>query len=219
MKIKEWSSCPIMKLFVWDFHGTLEKGNENAVSEITNEILERFGYSRRMSDQELDFLYGIRWMDYFAFLLPQDSADVHRQLEAACVEMSGLRPEITARHILPNDYALDVLQRISANHEQIVVSNTEPEALEMFLEAVGMKSFFPDGRAIAANSAVTHRKKTDILKEYVKGRKFESVVAIGYSPTDMIGDVNFLYAHQGQNFRKCDAHYKITDLREVLKEV
>lgn len=219
MKINEWSSCSVMKLFVWDFHGTLEKGNENAVLEITNKTLGKFGYSRRISEQEIAFLYGRRWMDYFAFLLPQEPTDVHRQLESACVELSGLKPEIVARHIRPNDYAADVLQRISANHEQILISNTEPEALAMFLKAVRMEHFFADGRVIAANSAVTHKNKDDILKEFVKGRKYESVVAIGDSPADMIGDVNYLYASSGRAFRDCRVHYRIRDLREILKEV
>lgn len=41
-----------MKLFVWDFHGTLEKGNENAVLEITNRILKALVYERLMSEEE-----------------------------------------------------------------------------------------------------------------------------------------------------------------------
>jgi hypothetical protein len=49
-----------MKLFVWDFHGVLEKGNDGAVVEITNIALQRFGYSRRMTIQEGEFLSGKR---------------------------------------------------------------------------------------------------------------------------------------------------------------
>lgn len=39
-----------MKLFVWDFHGVLEKGNEGAVLEISNKILGDFRYKERFRD-------------------------------------------------------------------------------------------------------------------------------------------------------------------------
>lgn len=38
-----------MKLFIWDFHGVLEKGNDDAVVEITNLALRRHGYSRELT--------------------------------------------------------------------------------------------------------------------------------------------------------------------------
>lgn len=34
-----------MKLFIWDFHGVLEKGNDEVVHEITNRALEMHGHS------------------------------------------------------------------------------------------------------------------------------------------------------------------------------
>ncbi len=59
-----------MKLFVWDFHGVLEKGNDHAVLEITNLALHYHGYSREMTETESAFLSGQRWHDYFTFLVP-----------------------------------------------------------------------------------------------------------------------------------------------------
>jgi hypothetical protein len=35
-----------MKLFVWDFHGVLEMGTELSALEVSNNILERFGYTQ-----------------------------------------------------------------------------------------------------------------------------------------------------------------------------
>lgn len=57
-----------MKLFVWDFHGTLEKDNEHAVMEISNKVLENLGYTQRLSKEDNLMLYGKKWADYFEYL-------------------------------------------------------------------------------------------------------------------------------------------------------
>jgi len=33
-------------LFVWDFHGVLERGNEYAVQDVCNRVLKEFGINR-----------------------------------------------------------------------------------------------------------------------------------------------------------------------------
>ncbi len=54
-----------MKLFIWDFHGTLEKGNGGAVVEITNRILQDAGYEQRMDEVLDNLLAGKKWYEYF----------------------------------------------------------------------------------------------------------------------------------------------------------
>ena len=219
MKINNLCQLFVMKLFVWDFHCTLEKGNENAVLEITNEILKKHGYSRRLSLAEHELLKGLRWQEYFAFLLPDASKETLAALELDCVSFSEAHPEIVARHISVNDGVLEILGAIAEKHQQVIISNTEPGTLNRFLELVGLKGFFPEGFAIAANSSVTNKKKRDVLKEFMAGKRFDAVVAIGDSPADLIGDINYLYARPDRNFRECEADYKIRDLREVLREL
>ena len=46
-----------MKLFIWDFHGVLEKDNEHAVVEVTNQVLKEFNQDARLSLQELNLVY------------------------------------------------------------------------------------------------------------------------------------------------------------------
>ncbi len=211
------------KLFVQDFHGTLEKGNEGAVLEATNETLRSSGYARRMTEAEGELLYGRRWTEYYAFLLPGESAERCAELALISRDMIRSNPDILARHIKPNDHAFEVLERIAASpqHVQIVVSNTTPFGIQMFLRAVGMQRFFPDGHAfgIVHPSYTSSMKKTEVLKEFVAGRRFDAVVATGDSPADLVGTVNYLYAHPGRAFRECDAHYRIRDLRELLREI
>lgn len=54
-----------MKLFVWDFHGVLEQGNEDAVLVISNQILHNFGYTEQFTPAQNRQLYGRKWYEYY----------------------------------------------------------------------------------------------------------------------------------------------------------
>lgn len=212
-----------MKLFIWDFHGTLEKGNERAVIELSNEALMRRGYAERFGAEHIQQLYGKKWYEYFAHILPRESLTVHLQLQKDCVALHKERSDIIMSHIAPNDYASEVLTAIGAQHDQILISNTEPEYVAEFLDIVGLRNFFPDGKYFGADSHHPDSKtsKQNIAQEYIADKKFEQVIAIGDSPQDMIpfpNAVHYLYAHAGKPHRECEANFKIRDLREVLKE-
>ena len=62
-----------MNLFVWDFHGVLEKDCEFAVMEITNKVLEEFNIKKRINLKETKKLYGLKWSDYFRYCCPNES--------------------------------------------------------------------------------------------------------------------------------------------------
>lgn len=75
-----------MKLFIWDFHGVLEKDNEKAVIVISNKILEKNGFTERFSDCDINKLYGLKWYQYFKYLLPNLSTDECLKLQSDCLE-------------------------------------------------------------------------------------------------------------------------------------
>ncbi len=209
------------KLFVWDLHGTLEKGNEELVLAISNEVLLRFGYARQMNWQEALYLSGKKWHEYFAHLLPDASMEECKVLETACVEVSRSDDRVE-KQMRPNDYAIEVLERIEASgNEQIVISNTSTTGLKRFLAALGFERFFPAGYAFPVHEHTgIPRTKLDALREFAEGRKFSRKVAIGDSAHDLMGDINFLYAHPDRDHRECDVpHHKIRDLRAILREL
>ncbi len=216
-----------MKLFVWDFHGTLEKGNERAVQEVSNLVLESLGCAQRLSEEDSQRLYGRNWYEYFAHLLPQAPHEWHVQLQEAAFLLSNSRPDIIAKYVTPNDHAHEVLEAIClSEHDQIVISHTLPKSLDLFLEVARMTQYFPEGSAFAVNGHAreVQRTKQDVLREFLKGRSFEGIAVIGDSPADVqlvsvAGGVSYLYAHPGRPFRDCSAHYRIQDLREILREV
>ena len=89
-----------------------------------------------------------------------------------------------------------------------------------------MTQYFPEGSAFAVNGHAreVQRTKQDVLREFLKGRSFEGIAVIGDSTADVqlvsvAGGVSYLYAHPGRPFRDCSAHYRIQDLREILREV
>ncbi len=216
-----------MKLFIWDFHGVLEKGNELAVIDISNKALEEFGYSATFTWDDCDKLYGLKWWEYFQYLLPDEPREKHIALQERCFEISDSTPEIVAKYIKPNDNAHQVLQAIKdKGHTQVLISNTQATALKMFLKVTGVDKFFDTSTALAvdAHRLDVLKTKKDILKDYIKDKSFEDFVIIGDSSSDIalseiVGGKTYLYAHTSREFKDCDAYYKIRDLLEILKEL
>lgn len=223
-----------MKLFVWDFHGTLEKGNETAAIEFSNIALERLGFNERFTEDHVDKLYGLKWYQYFEYLLPDLPHDMHLKLQEVSFGLNNTHWHVVQKHISPADHSFEVLEAISKVHDQILVSNTTQESLALFLDVVNMNRFFTQSeqkttRSQKAFGVDGHRKgvkatKVDVLNEYLKDKSYEGIVVIGDSEGDMkmgqaIGATNYLYVHPGMRHRDVAADYKITDLRKVLVEL
>lgn len=217
------------KLFVWDFHGTLEKGNEMAAREVSNLVLEQHGYEERLSEEDAIALYGKMWFEYFAHLLPGEHHDTHVALQQDCFEWPGVE-EVIARHIRPNDHAPNVLEAIrESGHQQILVSNTSERALPVFVSMVEMDAFFDGSNtfAVMAHAREAKRTKQHVLAEFLAGAgAFDEVVMVG----DSVNDVQLVPPEQGRGFlyrhsdRPLDVELAphivpIHDLRGVLAAV
>lgn len=213
-----------MKLFVWDLHGTLEQGNERAVIDISNSVLERYGYTKRFSYNDNPQLYGRKWYEYFAWLFEERDHDRDLMLQDACFKLSEADPEMQCRWISPTPHAIKVLDRIGQKHQQILISNTRAETLRIFVNVLGYEKFFCPGNAFAVDGHAERpsASKEDVLVGYLQEAvKYEKIVIIGDSPSDMglkrvAGGVTYLYAHPNFAFRNCEADHRIRDLRKVL---
>lgn len=212
-----------MKLFVWDFHGTLERGIDVATIQLSNEVLAEHGYTERFASEQAHKLYGLRWQEYFARLLPYESEERHVALAAACFEKSN--PVFIRQHIRPNDSAIKVLSTIGRwGHQQIVVSNTRQEGLYDFLNAVSMGHFFPEGCAFGVETLNgAYRSKARVLENFVRGRSFDDIVVVGDMDADMemgkaVNATTYAYTPPGRPF-KTAGDYQISDLCEVLREL
>jgi phosphoglycolate phosphatase-like HAD superfamily hydrolase len=216
-----------VKLFVWDLHGTLEKGNERAVIDISNEVLESFGYEVRFAYDDAVTLYGRKWHEYFSWLLPTELKGRRMELQDACFKLSEVDTEIQCRWLSVTDHAGEVLSTIAARHKQILISNTRAANLDIFLKTLALEEFFSAGSAFAVDNhgdGATQTKRS-ALQEYLSmNPDFDEIVFVGDSPSDMTltevaGGTTYLYAHPEFPFRNCEADFRIRDLRSVLSQI
>ena len=157
-----------MKLFVWDFHGVLEKGNEMAVKVTSSKALEQLGFDERFTLNDCINLYGKKWYEYFEYLLPSKSIEIYFSLQDACYKIQA-KYNFIKKYIKPNDNANFVLTKIrESEHEQILISNTHPDAMNIFLDAVKLTAFFPENKCFGINSHsnITLNKK-DTLRNFL----------------------------------------------------
>jgi phosphoglycolate phosphatase-like HAD superfamily hydrolase len=214
------------KLFVWDFHGVLEKDNEKAVIEISNQVLADSGYAERFTEEDNEKFYGLKWYQYFEQLLPRLTSEECLGLQAKCFELAEKRLDILAKYIKPNDYVIDVLAAIAARkQQQIVVSNSRQADLIWFLKSIGIDGFFDDKHVLGINAHQKHSSKRDALEAYLQGKHFDQIVVIGDSVADMqlgkaVGGTTYYYKHPHRIHDDTKhADHTINDLREVLHEL
>jgi phosphoglycolate phosphatase-like HAD superfamily hydrolase len=218
----------VKKLFVWDFHGTLEKGNELAAIEISNSALQKHGFKERFTYQDAINLYGRKWFQYFEYLLPDEPHETHVMLQHECFEWPNVE-EIVKHYLKPNDHVLEVLGTIkNIPHDQILLSNTSTKALPIFIAAAGLNAFFDETNsfAVMAHSKEVLRSKVHVLQEILEGKKYDDIIVVGDSLSDMeLAKIEcakgFFYRHPGQSMEVAlGANIRpINDLREILAEV
>ncbi len=215
-----------MKLFVWDFHGVLEKDNEKAVYIITNKVLEEMGYKERLSEKQNDEYLGLKWYQYFEMLMPDLSTEKCLELQAECFRYVNEHRQIITDSIKANDHVIELLRSINdSNNQQIIISNTRPDDLIWYLNTIGIKSFFNKSRIIGVNAHQTHKSKSDALRSYLSNKEFSNIVAIGDSEGDLalgkeFDAITYYYRHPGRKHEETkNADYIINDLREILKEI
>lgn len=219
-------------LFAWDFHGVLEKGNEYAVQETCNRILEEFGKTRRITLKETLDWYGISWYQYYKNLCPNSSDKEIREMVEKDLEIGMVATE---KFMKPMDYAVEVLNEIKqGGNSNMIISNSRPENIKDFLKAIGISTLVDDYIGVpkekeSGNLCIaTH--KGHILRDYAKKHGFSKIVMIGDKETDVeagniAGATTFRFVNKDllldeeiiHKIRKeSKANYVITDLRKVL---
>lgn len=214
-----------MKLFVWDFHGVLEKDNDKAVIEITNEVLRRAGHAVQLSDEQNREYYGLKWYQYFERLLPHLDSEQHKALQAACFVYADDSLDILKKHIKPTEHATDVIRAITdKGHQQIILSNTRPHDLVWFVDTVGLNEHFQPEHIIGVNAHQKLGTKREALADFVHDKTYGDIVIIGDSQKDMdlhdiAGGTTYFYTHPHLPSKQATADHHINDLRDVLKEL
>lgn len=218
-------------LFVWDFHGTLEKDNVYAVKEIIDKVLESFKINKTISLEETVEYYGLSWVDYFHFLYPQGSLEFWKEMKEKARYIQR-KYKLVEKYIKPADYAEYTLKEIKAKgHNSIVLSNSAPKWIKHFVSLVKLKKYVDEIFGLDLHDIVREGKdisdmKYNLLQKYIKKNKFDKIIKIGDRDSDikagqMIGATTYYVKNKFNKNNKIEikADYIITDLREVLKEI
>jgi len=195
-------------LFVWDFHGTLEKGNEKCVHVIFNRVMKEHGIDKQMPMKEVIELYGKPWAGYFKHFTGSKDEGYIQKLCARAIELSK---ELAPRYIEPADGAAEILAALKkAGHTNAVMSNTKPSRLKEFVQMVGLTEYFDDYIS-------TDGDKTAQLRKWLDGRRFDRTYVIGDNEEEIeagiaIGATTILIERDN---RKSQANYRVHSLRQI----
>lgn len=218
-------------LFVWDFHGTLEKDNVRALEYLVNKTLWSFGIKKEITFDETVRLYGLSWIDYFKYMYPDGNLGTWRKMKSKAVEIQT-KEQMVERYIKPMDFAQEVLGTIKQKeHSNIVLSNTAPEHIEYFASLVGINNFIDDYLALDTHDTLRQKTeiqevKSTILQNYVKDKQFGKIIKIGDRESDIeagktVGAVTYFFRNEfNKNHQLAiKPDYEISDLRRILKEL
>ena len=218
-------------LFVWDFHGTLERDNVKAVQELVNKVLSHFKIEREISLAKTVRLYGLSWVDYFKFMYPAGNLTLWQNMKEKA-EYYQLKERVVEKYIKPALNAKFVLSKIKkTGHRNIILTNTNPVWIRRFVKIVKLQKYIDhyiglDLHSISRRGQDISRVKFEALKKYINKNKFDKIVKIGDRESDikagkLIGAQTYYFKNKfNKNIKiRIKPDYIISDLRKVLKEI
>lgn len=216
------------KIFIWDFHGVLEKNNDLAIKKIYNQTIKAFGFNKKVSLKEITEIRGLSLFNGFSVLV--GIKNKHKLLKM--VKMArNLSKTISAKYLKPMDYAKYVLSIIKkSGHCNIVVSNSRQDRIEDFLKIVKLKHLVDCIIGINGQSEINNlslaKQKAKAIIDYIGKNKFQNKTVIGDSEDDMkagfmVGAKTYLFidSNNVSDVKNIKTHYVISDLRNVLMEL
>ncbi len=218
-------------LFVWDFHGTLERDNVLALQLLVNETLRSFGIAREMTLDVTVELYGLSWIDYFHHAYPEGDIEMWHKMKEKAIEIQK-KEKYVERYIKPMNFAAETLGMIKVKgHKNILMSNSAPDWIKIFAKLVELQDYFDDYIALDSHDKTrkigdTEGLKIKALKEYVKKQKYTRIIKIGDRESDIeagkaVGAVTYFFRNQFNQKVELSTKpdHDISDLRDVLQEL
>lgn len=218
-----------MKIFAWDFHGTLEQGVEVGFWHILKKLAREWRIKENFELMEVRRLYGTSIADYLRHFFPRCSDEIIKQMMARLVELQDEGHLNT--YVKAEPGAIEVLVKIKkAGHKNIVVSNSRPGHIVPLIEIVGLKDLIDKVYAIDRHFTTKMidpvAEKTKILKKIAEKNRLKNggLIVIGDRASDInaglaAGALTYQFLRRSFPIDKTQAHYKIYDLAEILREI
>ena len=178
------------KLFIWDFHGTLEIGTLDVLTGIANNLLQENGSNKKYSTKEFAELESFSWRTFFASNLPNLDP---KQISAIAEEAYNEKRfgKLIEQYSRPNDGTLDLLKRIKEDGGiNIIVSNSRQDKLGFYISHIGIEHFIDeyygmDDGTIKSGQDVL-KKKVDTIKSILHAHQGCDVYITGDAEIDFI---------------------------------
>lgn len=218
-----------MKIFAWDFHGTLEQGVEVGFWHILKDLAHEREIKENFKLSEVRRLYGTSVGSYLKHFFPKATEVEIREMMA---EVAKIQTQThLKKYVKAVPAAIEILTKIKASgHKNVVLSNSHPEHINPLIKIVGLEHLIDEVYAIDRH--YTHKKidpvreKTKILKRLIKENRLGSrdLIAIGDRATDIdagvaAGAITYQFLRRGFPIDKTAADYKIYNFAEILREI
>lgn len=217
------------KLFAWDFHGTLEEGVEVGFWQILKQLRKKYKTSVKITLPAVRKKYGVSVANYLRYFFPECNTSQIKAMMKKVAEIQNQKH--LKKYVKPAPNAIKVLSKIkAAGGENIVVSNSHPNHINPLIDIVGMRPLIGEVYAVDRHYSVKKqdptREKAKILKKIIQRGKVKrgQLIIIGDKANDInaglaVNAVTYQYLRKGFPYDKTRADYKISDLRQILKEI
>jgi len=218
-------------LFVWDFHGTLERNNVKAICQLVNTVLKYFKIKNKITLKKTVELYGLSWVEYFKFVYPEGSLKIWTKMKNKAEDLQR-KEKIVEKYIKPTPFSKHVLSTIKKQgHRNIILTNSSPTSIKYFVDLVNLNKYFDKYIGLDLHNIIRSGKdiskvKSEALEKYLKKHRFDKIVKIGDRESDIkagksIGATTYYFRNQyNKNIKlKIKPDYDISDLRKILKEL
>jgi len=218
-----------VKLFAWDFHGTLEQGTEVGFTELLKELAKSIKYDAKIELEEVRKLYGSSILDYLKHFFPE------YKNEEIIILRNKIRSLQSEKHlkdfIKPALYAHEVLSKIQdEGHKNIIVSTSSQKHIKRFLGVIKVTKYLDAIFGIDRHSLDSKfdiaKEKSKVIRSFAQSHKIDPsrIIVIGDRAGDidagiLIGAKTYQYIQPHFENVKTKADFKIRDLREILKEI
>jgi len=214
-------------LFIWDFHGVLEKDNEYAVQHICRQVTKEFGFNTKIYLEDVRRWYGLKWIEYFFNL----TRETNRRTLGKMVERAReVSQEIVQKYLKPMNHADYVLSRIKkSGNVNIVISNARQDRIEDFVKIVGLQKYLDEVVGVDGHirfKSSTSAEKARAIGRLSVGKNYARKIMIGDSESDIlagkiVGAKTYLFVTKMNRKKtgKIKADRTISDLRKILPEI
>ncbi len=171
-----------MKLYAFDFHGTLEDGHVNVVYETLRYASSQLGLEFKLDKDFLEKNRGHYFDYYFKKAFPNANGLLINKL-VRIAEAVGL--EFAYLYVKPKEYAKFVLAELKNFGDVVVISNSKQEVLEEFLRITKLNDVVNEAYGVKDDSNEDFVvKKSRKISELYKRNSYKELVLVGDSEED-----------------------------------